>query len=139
MSTSCLLRRVGVLLGVCDSGIIQRPVLVHFLPVRITLSLYLTLTLIPNFVDDTLHLASQNVTADKSECDTTPGRIWRNLTAWSSIGISRSPVYDDCIWTPSGGVTEIGSFYICVLLTDTPTTKHRLLTSEYKIAHSLMF
>ena len=58
-----------------DSGNIHRPVLVHLLPVIISLPLYLTSTPIPHFVNDTSHRDSQSFTTKMSEYDAKSGMI----------------------------------------------------------------
>ena len=123
LSASCFMTGGIWVLGVFVSGTIQRPVLVHLLPVSTTFPLYRTSTPMPHFVNETSHPASHNFTTDISECDASPGMTWQYRAARGSIGMSRSPVCDDCTWSPSGSVTEIGYPAICSLQTGAPVTK----------------
>ena len=123
LSVSCFMCEGTWFLGVFVSGTTHRPVLVHLLPVSTTLPLYLTSTPIPHFVSETSHPALHNFTTDISECDASPGMTWQNRAARGNIGMSKSPVCEDCTWSPSGSVTEIGSLAICLLQTGAPVTK----------------
>lgn len=110
---------VGVLVWSL-TGIIQSPVLVHFLPTNTVLPRYRTVHAI--FVNSTVHPALHNLTTDNSECDAKPGIMWAIRAFLGRVGRLMSHVWEEDTYPPSGsrtlnGVSSIRLFVVGVAVT----------------------
>ena len=103
LSDSCFMIDDVDVLGELDSGTIHRPVLVHLLPVSISIHLYLTSTPIPHFVNDTSYPASHSFTTEMSEYDAKSGMIWHTLALWAVVAYPGRL----CVWSVPGHCMEV--------------------------------
>ena len=69
------------------------------------------------FVNVAVHPASQRVLMEMSEEWESPGTMWARVADCGRPGMSRLHVWVDCRMEPSGMVTVMGLWSICLLIT----------------------
>ena len=119
-------------------GSVQSLVLGSRPPCNTVLALYMTVQYWWSNV--TLHPASQNCRVASSEAWERPGTMWAVVMASGSHGISRLQVWLEDMMLPSGRVTLMGFFAICLLVTGAPATRKCPVApeSDMPIAGSLL-
>ena len=118
------------------SGIIHKPVCVHFLHFIVGLPLICIsqdMSLIT-----TLHPALQSFTTDTNECDANPGTMWASLALGGSCGSAIFAVWLDWMVVPLGSL--ICSGFSAGLLSVTGAAERRkwLDAPESRMAHLIL-
>merc|ERR1712197_250503 len=88
----------------CSSDTIHNPHLVHFLPFRMVLPRYFTVT--PILVKVISHPALHSVTTERRECEASPGMTYAFLASWGRLERSRRHWWVEETWFPLGSVTR---------------------------------
>ena len=125
---------VGFLLGF--SLTIHSPVLVHFLPLMMTLPLCFTVTSI--FVKVISHPASHSVTTESNEWDARPGTMYPIRAFCGKKGRLSWHLWVDLTLFPSGSVTLICCWSPSIIVASAAVIKKLLVAPESKIAQCFM-
>lgn len=118
------------------SGIIHRPVCVHFLHCIFCLPLLIISQEISLII--TLHPALHSFTTETKECEASPGTMWASLALGGSIGSAIFAVWLDWMVDPFGSFMRRGSVAIFLSVTGAEESRKWLDAPESKIAHFIL-
>ena len=119
--------------AVSHNGIIQSPVVVHFLPHIIVLPLYLIVH--PILLISTSHPALHRVTMETRECEARVGRMCAIRALCGSPSMASSQVWVEQMRSPFGSVAWIGVLVGCLFMLGAVVVRKWLLAPESTMAH----
>ena len=118
------------------SGIIHKPVCVHFLHCIVGLPLLCTSHDMSLII--TLHPALHSFTTDTNECDANPGTMWASLALGGSCGSAIFAVSLDWMVVPSGSLMRSGSVASFLSVTGAAERRKWLDAPESRIPHLIL-
>ena len=118
------------------SGIIHKPVCVHFLHCIVGLPLLCTSHDMSLII--TLHPALQSFTTDTNECDANPGTMWASLALGGSCGSAIFAVWLDWMVVPSGSLMHSGSVASFLSVTGAAERRKWLDAPESRMPHLIL-
>ena len=118
------------------SGIIHKPVCVHFLHCIVGLPL-LCISHEMSFII-TLHPALQSFTTDTNECDASPGTMWASLALGGSCGSAIFAVWLDWMVVPFGSLICSGSVANLLSVTGAADNRKWLDAPESRMTHFIL-
>ena len=118
------------------SGIIRKPVCVHFLHCIVGMPLLCTSHDMPLIT--TLHPALQSFTTDTNECDANSGTMWASLALGGSCGSAIFAVWLDLMNVPSGSLMRSGFVARFLSVTGVAERRKWLDAPESRMPHFIL-